>query len=449
MNPPISVLSSAPKPLDRPLCAFCGRSFSQYTCPSCNAGYCSLACYRSEAHSQCTESFYRKSVEDQIRTEPNSSVEDRRQMIEMLKRLEDNSNDEITEDTEDGDLSLSGRLAHLNIDEVDFEGLWAVLDKHEKEAFNAAIQDPLSEPAQELLAVHDLEVQSFSPWWEAMEDPELVTSSLSSNDTPSPSSRAPSKRPQLMAIPLSPSKLHIQGQPSLLYNIFATTLAYAFATRHLVASPLSTVVSDEIECAAAREDIGKTAPFLVERRSTMVFGSVDQVVTEVWSRMDSMSNASLIHLLKDTIILLEVPPVTPADDELFAAATPLLLLLSDLHALFSSWSPPKDPNPAPVTSSKPKPPVTKPKVNHIAMKIAFYAARAATTPAASFVQLRAEIERKIEAMHEEAGGQADGLERTAQGTLTVGRSLVLESLRGIHKARPGPSSARLVVQELE
>jgi hypothetical protein len=59
-------------------------------------------------------------VEDQIRTEPNSSMEDRRQMMEMLKRLEDHSYDDgiterDTEDAEDGDLSLSGRLAHLSI----------------------------------------------------------------------------------------------------------------------------------------------------------------------------------------------------------------------------------------------------------------------------------------------------------------------------------------------
>ena len=154
-----------------------------------------------------------------------------------------------------------------------------------------------------MLAVHDLEVQSFRPWWEGMEDSGPVTSTLSSDHLPS---RALRKRPQLMTIPLSPSKAQIEGQPSLLYNIFAITwvlnlsfifinpnnlafsLAYAFATRHLVSSPLATVISDEVECAATREDIGKSAPFLVERRSTMVFGSVDQVVTEVWSRIDSV-----------------------------------------------------------------------------------------------------------------------------------------------------------------
>ena len=73
-----------------------------------------------QAHSQCTESFYRKAVEDQIRTEPNSTVEDRRQMMEMLKRLEEDNEGIIegsAEDAEEGDLSLSSRLAQLNMGE--------------------------------------------------------------------------------------------------------------------------------------------------------------------------------------------------------------------------------------------------------------------------------------------------------------------------------------------
>jgi hypothetical protein len=123
----------------------------------------------------------------------------------------------------------------------------------------------------------------------------------------------------------------------------------------------------------------------------------------------------------------------------------LLLLLSDLHALFASWSTPKEAHRADPTSSPP--PNTKPKVNHIAMKITFYAARAAATPTASFAQLRAEIERKIAAMHKEAHGVGE-TRRTAQETPSMGGSLILDSLRGIGKAGSGPSSARLV-QELE
>lgn len=38
---------------------------SQYTCPKCNAHYCSSACYKSQAHLRCSESFYKEQVEQQ------------------------------------------------------------------------------------------------------------------------------------------------------------------------------------------------------------------------------------------------------------------------------------------------------------------------------------------------------------------------------------------------
>lgn len=78
----------------------------------------------SQAHSQCTESFYRKAVEDQIRSEPSQSAEEKRKMLEMLKRLEADSLDVTAEDNSDGDddggqdgpdASLEVRLAGLDI----------------------------------------------------------------------------------------------------------------------------------------------------------------------------------------------------------------------------------------------------------------------------------------------------------------------------------------------
>ena len=37
-----------------------------YTCPRCSKPYCSLRCYRSEAHVQCTEQFYRECVRSEL-----------------------------------------------------------------------------------------------------------------------------------------------------------------------------------------------------------------------------------------------------------------------------------------------------------------------------------------------------------------------------------------------
>lgn len=42
------------------------------------------------------------------------------------------------------------------------------------------------------------------------------------------------------------------------------------------------------DIVAARNDMAQAAPFLVDRKSTIIFSSVDQVITEIWSRMDAV-----------------------------------------------------------------------------------------------------------------------------------------------------------------
>lgn len=46
-------------------CALLGRE--QYVCPRCKAPYCSLRCYKSEAHRECSESFYRDCVNNELK----------------------------------------------------------------------------------------------------------------------------------------------------------------------------------------------------------------------------------------------------------------------------------------------------------------------------------------------------------------------------------------------
>ncbi|KAI0297603.1 hypothetical protein B0F90DRAFT_1634051, partial [Multifurca ochricompacta] len=69
-------------------CGRCRRQFSRYTCPRCNLLYCSLSCFRAEAHSQCTEPFYHDQLASDIHAEPSSSVAERKAMLDLLKRFE-------------------------------------------------------------------------------------------------------------------------------------------------------------------------------------------------------------------------------------------------------------------------------------------------------------------------------------------------------------------------
>lgn len=69
----------------------CHKQISQYTCPKCNLPYCSLACFRSPEHQACTENFDRTTLAEDLRSDKDdeSSETDKRQMLEMLKKFED------------------------------------------------------------------------------------------------------------------------------------------------------------------------------------------------------------------------------------------------------------------------------------------------------------------------------------------------------------------------
>ncbi|VDM49965.1 unnamed protein product [Toxocara canis] len=55
-------------------CAFCSQlGSSLYVCPRCQLNYCSLRCYRNEKHRECSEDFYRRCVENELKNTRHES----------------------------------------------------------------------------------------------------------------------------------------------------------------------------------------------------------------------------------------------------------------------------------------------------------------------------------------------------------------------------------------
>ncbi|XP_035288910.1 zinc finger HIT domain-containing protein 2 [Anguilla anguilla] len=69
------------------VCGLCLSKRPSYTCPRCNVPYCDLACYRSSAHSICSEEFYKESVIQELRGMGETEEEGKRRMQEILVRL--------------------------------------------------------------------------------------------------------------------------------------------------------------------------------------------------------------------------------------------------------------------------------------------------------------------------------------------------------------------------
>ncbi|KAJ7757080.1 hypothetical protein B0H16DRAFT_1721544 [Mycena metata] len=351
---------------DTVTCGLCRRQFSKYTCPTCNVPYCSLTCFRSEAHSQCSETFYKKEVESDIRAEPSKTAQERQRMLELLKRFEEDSAAQgelgLEGEAEDDEDDLARRLQSVDLESMPPENLWAILTPAEREKFLKVMEDPSSDLAMELLASEELEVEKQDPWWSAPVIP--------MQDLPGPSTKRYGVPPNPIGIPSSLASPNPVG-PSLIYNICAVFIAYAYITRHLSLSPLS--AASESEAEAARALFSQLTPFLTSRTSKTLHPNLDSVITDLHSRLppDSATPQLFALLLRDAAALLR-PSLVVEEAEVDAGPhARALRALGDLGALFRARV-------------------------HIAHKITFYAASLANPRSGKAKEAAFELQREAE-----------------------------------------------------
>ncbi|KAG2150289.1 uncharacterized protein EDB93DRAFT_1240313 [Suillus bovinus] len=363
------------------LCGICRRQFYRYTCPGCNVAYCSLTCFRSETHSQCSEAFYRKEIQTSIETKSSKAHEEREKMLELLKRLEEQTleDDSILlrdQDESDSDSNdFVSRFSGVDISSASSDELLRLMTKEETDKFFNALRDPTSQLAQQLLSSEELQSVKQEPWWEAALE-----------GSPSGSMRCGSK-PALMKVPPNLLKHQASSAP-LIYNVCAVLVAYAFATRHLSVSPLSSAENDASDEAEARRIISQAVPFLAARRSQVLYSTLSSAVTDVWSRFDpgTVGTESLSVLLHDLSIIVRPRLVvaTSSDNSSLSdhQSVALLAALSDLSGLF-----------APRSVGVP---------SHIQMKLIFYAAQVLSTPQPALRALANELQDYARALKVEA-----------------------------------------------
>ncbi|XP_041949510.1 zinc finger HIT domain-containing protein 2 [Alosa sapidissima] len=213
------------------VCGLCLSKPYCYTCPRCNIMYCSLACYRSPAHSGCSEEFYKESVLEELKNTGLTEKEGREKMQEILLRVRKNegelehiteelgeeaepsgtealellsrlaeiqtSGEENTEEIqkillrlrdidegadgsreddlteEEGDQDLADKLAGLDIDSLSEEELWALLSRQDREKFQALVKG---------CAIGGL-IPIWRPWWEIHDEPKEVLLEVMSEDS--------------------------------------------------------------------------------------------------------------------------------------------------------------------------------------------------------------------------------------------------------------------------
>jgi len=200
-------------------CSFCGSS-SQYTCPRCHAFYCSLQCYQSPSHQQCSEDFYKECVTKEL-TGENLNQESRDKMVEVLKRMnqDDNDDEEEEEDSDDDDepIELSERLEGLNLDNAD--DIWEKLTKEERREF------------EELLKSGDVTniIPEYVPWWKfRKEEKKIEEIGAGENSDDAFKEKCPSLTKNIQSL----SEItKISPSPHVKCGLLNVLYAYAYAVR--------------------------------------------------------------------------------------------------------------------------------------------------------------------------------------------------------------------------
>ncbi|KAJ3482590.1 hypothetical protein NLI96_g6874 [Meripilus lineatus] len=172
---------------------------------------------KEEEHAECSETFYRKEIESDVKTNPTSN-EEKQKMIELLKRFEEDTLDDQLDEEDTGD-RLADRLENLDIDSASYDDLWIALTPAERDKSLAALRDPTSELAQQLLTSEQLENDRVAPWWDNGND-----NPIGNSPEPFASSRDIRQarfghRPEVMDIPQQLQTS--QAQNPLLHNTVA------------------------------------------------------------------------------------------------------------------------------------------------------------------------------------------------------------------------------------
>ncbi|XP_058057956.1 zinc finger HIT domain-containing protein 2 [Anopheles bellator] len=144
-------------------CKICETEAPKYVCPRCNIPYCSVACYRSQRHLECSEGFYRENVVQELalRKAEGAADQSTQSMMAILHRIahadsgaldndeasetcgpeegNDESDGVLDSDDEEEEPDLAVRLAGINLD--DASNVWERLTSAEKEEFERMMEN--------------------------------------------------------------------------------------------------------------------------------------------------------------------------------------------------------------------------------------------------------------------------------------------------------------------
>ncbi|KAJ1938719.1 Zinc finger HIT domain-containing protein 2 [Linderina macrospora] len=280
-------------------CQICGKPRAKYNCPKCHIAYCSLACYRDQKHSECTESFYQAQVADELKARQADDTV-KKEMYELLQRyqqgtLEDADGDEVEDEIED----IADRMEGLDLENASMDDIWKRMTEEEQKEF------------LKLLDRGELEqvLQAWVPWWQASDKAGVteVGGDQSSNTGSVPQISEHGVPVQMLA-----KKVH----PSVLYQLAQIALAYVYMMRHLNGDPRGKNTVD------AFQDLISVSPLLASKEADVYSNAHEALIVGLCNIDEGMPCDRKCALLDDML-------------SLYLGSKYIAAMLSDTHELLT------------------------------------------------------------------------------------------------------------------
>nr|XP_018901966.1 PREDICTED: zinc finger HIT domain-containing protein 2 [Bemisia tabaci] len=282
-------------------CFFCKESESKYVCPRCGLPYCSVGCYRSAEHINCSEQFYRESVEAELK-DRNMNPGQMKEILERLKGADESEDEELDSDDEEG-IDLAARMENIDLDDAD--AVWGMLSESERAEF------------QQLVNSGDISklLPPWEPWWMYNSDDKPVQEVT---NEASHFQNCPKIHENIAGFE---SMCKVAPDARVKWNLVNIVTAYAYCVRYYNNEHFSF----PMEAANSFYEISKNL------NSNQIFQSfelaVNSVICELTSGRFSASKENLTVLKSDVWKILAGPSATRRSFYVMAA-------LSDGHCLF-------------------------------------------------------------------------------------------------------------------
>ncbi|TRY70810.1 hypothetical protein TCAL_01232, partial [Tigriopus californicus] len=199
----------------------------------CSADYCSLKCYQSRDHLNCSEKFYQNEVQSELAFQAQNEIDpqDKKRLLEAFKRLNqpdldghDDDDDSASADEQD----IADRLAGIDLD--DSEAIWAHLSDQERLEFEKLVQ---TGDIQKL-------IPDFQPWWSLTVKSKLVQELDDPDELEQFQGRCP---PLPEKIPPLRQLTQMAPASCVKYNLVNVIFAYVYGVRYFMddhlANPLA------------------------------------------------------------------------------------------------------------------------------------------------------------------------------------------------------------------